>query len=108
MHAADGVAPTGNSASSYPHQFKNKGKNPIVFPRPECNTLKAGHFLLEYPLKRRSIYNQNAKPKPDPGPTRVIYIGATKTFCGVISHLGDGTYRNKGDFALCERRPKKL
>ncbi|KAG9399944.1 hypothetical protein AC1031_011410 [Aphanomyces cochlioides] len=117
MHAANGVGRSGNSLSSYPHEFANYPG--FRFPRAECNNLKAGQYLLEYPLFSDTIYKQNpqtkrpaknptktAEKKPEPGPARVIYLARTKTFCGVISHVGEGDRPSGGGFALCARQPR--
>ncbi|CAK4621090.1 unnamed protein product [Aphanomyces euteiches] len=118
LHAANGVAESGNSLSSYPHEFKNKPG--FRFPRAECNNLKEGQYLLEYPLFRDTIYKQNPttkrpvknraqseEKKPLPGPARVIYLARTKTFCGVITHVGQGNEPSEGGFALCARRTRR-
>ncbi|KAH9103015.1 hypothetical protein AeMF1_020537 [Aphanomyces euteiches] len=116
LHSANGVGRSGNSLSSYPHEFANHPG--FRFPRAECNNLKAGQYLLEFPLFSDDIYNKQTPPtkrrvsknpkkapekKPEPGPARVIYLAGSKTFCGVISHVGEGGRASGGGFALCAR-----
>ncbi len=108
----------GGTGSGYPHWFRNgydkdgrpvPGHTRIKFGDKECDRppRKTGkpkdtkeRFLLEFPVfASGNLYNwREGKPKPNPGPARVIYAYPSRKFCGVVAHEKDS---NEGNLLKC-------
>ncbi|EFR00782.1 hypothetical protein MGYG_03786 [Nannizzia gypsea CBS 118893] len=91
-----GHAPIETGKSGYPHDFQNLQKLPM----PQGCKNKA---LREYPvfMEQHKLYDYDSRPKMNPGPFRVIATKETRLFCVIISHDGQGTNPNAGNFHLC-------
>lgn len=97
--------PAGNvtTASGYPHVFANQEE--IKWDDVACNSPRV--TTLEFPVlegqKPPDHYQWNQKPKPDPGPCRVVYGQVGGHYCGVMCHK---IRSNNGDddrgFVKCE------
>ncbi|KAI0008220.1 Ribonuclease/ribotoxin [Xylariaceae sp. FL0662B] len=80
---------TSGTPSGYPHEFQNFGGG-ISWDDQACNSDKVKTF--EFPVFQRQggrdpqKYNENSKPKDEPGPCRVVFSEHDGHLCGVMCH----------------------
>ncbi|KAK6837202.1 hypothetical protein RU639_001366 [Aspergillus parasiticus] len=94
----------------YPHQFFNKDK--ITWGNERCNKPENGEqpVLLEFPIlldkaQKKAIeelYNyKQLKPRPEPGPCRIVTRKKGDDLCGVMCHIEYGKKDAKPGFKRC-------
>jgi len=71
-------------ASGFPHIFHNT--EDLQWTVPDC-LKKSKINTLEFPiLENGKDYEATKKPRPEPGPCRIVYSQLDSTFCGVMCH----------------------
>ncbi|KAE8332950.1 Ribonuclease/ribotoxin [Aspergillus sergii] len=93
----------------YPHQYFNKDK--ITWGNDRCNKPENGEqpVLLEFPILLDShnkaidtLYNyKQLKPRPEPGPCRIVTRKKGDDLCGVMCHIEYWKKNPKSGFKRC-------